>query len=99
MKRIVVGSPGAVDTDFFRPGQKCGEQPAHVAYNDNLAHLRDIDKQLAEEYKQRFADVHAADVRHHEEGQGGARRRSTTCAAATVSTPVLTANCSWRTRS
>jgi lysophospholipase L1-like esterase len=60
VRTIVVGSPGAVDTDFFRPGQKLGERPAHEAYNDNLAHLRDIDKQLAQEIKQNFADVHAA---------------------------------------
>ncbi len=59
VKGVVIGSPGAVDTDFFRPGQKLGEQPAHVAYNDNLAHLRDIDRRLAEESQQRFADVHA----------------------------------------
>jgi lysophospholipase L1-like esterase len=62
VKSVVVGSPGAVDTNFFRPGQKMGEQPAHVAYNDTLAHLRDIDKKLAEEKHQRFADVHAAMV-------------------------------------
>jgi lysophospholipase L1-like esterase len=60
VKKIVVGSPGAVDTDFFRPGQMMGDRPAHVAYNDNLAHLRDIDKKLAQESHQRFADVHAA---------------------------------------
>src|SRR5688572_18767830 len=60
VKTIVVGSPGAVDTDFFRPGQKMGDRPAHEAYNDTLAHLRDIDKRLAAESKQRFADVHAA---------------------------------------
>jgi lysophospholipase L1-like esterase len=62
VKSVVVGSPGAVDTNFFRPGQKMGEQPAHVAYNDTLAHLRDIDRKLAEEKHQRFADVHAAMV-------------------------------------
>lgn len=60
VKTIVVGSPGAVDSDFFRPGQSLGDQPAHVAYNDNLAHLRDINKKLAAEIKQPFADVHAA---------------------------------------
>ena len=49
VKTVVVGSPGAVDTNFFRPGQSLGNQPAHVAYNDTLAHLRDIDKQLAAE--------------------------------------------------
>ena len=62
VKSVVVGSPGAVDTNFFRPGQKMGEQPSHVAYNDTLAHLRDIDRKLAEEKHQRFADVHAAMV-------------------------------------
>jgi lysophospholipase L1-like esterase len=60
VKTVVVGSPGAVDTNFFRPGQSLGNQPAHVAYNDTLAHLRDIDKQLAAERNLRFADVHAA---------------------------------------
>ncbi len=62
VKMVVVGSPGAVDTNFFRPGQKMGEQPSHVAYNDTLAHLRDIDRKLAAEMHQRFADVHAAMV-------------------------------------
>ncbi|HTN74343.1 MAG TPA: SGNH/GDSL hydrolase family protein [Pirellulaceae bacterium] len=60
IKSIVVGSPGAVDTYFFRPGQMMGDKPSHIAYNDTLAHLRDIDRKLAEETKQRFADVHAA---------------------------------------
>ena len=58
VKSVVVGSPGAVDQYFFRPGQMLGERPAHEAYNDNLAHLRDIDRKLAEEFKQTFADVH-----------------------------------------
>lgn len=62
VKSVVVGSPGAVDTNFFRPGQTMADQPAHVAYNDNLAHLRDIDRSLATEKGQRFADVHAAMV-------------------------------------
>ena len=60
VRAIVVGSPGAVDQNFFRPGQKMGDQPAHVAYNDNLAHLRDIAKKLAAENKQPFANVHDA---------------------------------------
>jgi len=59
--KVVVGSPGAVDNYFFRPGQTFADgKPAAVSYNDNLAHLRDIDKKLAEESKQSFADVHAA---------------------------------------
>lgn len=58
VKSIVVGSPGAVDTNFFRPGQMMGQVPAHKAYNDNLAHLRDIDRGLANEKKYQFADVH-----------------------------------------
>lgn len=60
VENIVIGSPGAVDTDFFRPGQKMGDRPAHEAYNDTLAHLRDIDKNLAVETKRHFADVHGA---------------------------------------
>jgi lysophospholipase L1-like esterase len=60
VKTVVVGSPGAVDTDFFRPGQTMGDAPAHAAYNDTLAHLRDVDRRLASEKGQRFADVHAA---------------------------------------
>lgn len=60
VKSIVVGSPGAVDTNFFRPGQMMGDRTAHDAYNDNLAHLRDIDQKLATENKQLFANVHAA---------------------------------------
>ena len=62
VKSVVVGSPGAVDTNFFRPGQTMADKPAHVAYNDNLAHLRDIDRALATEKGERFADVHAAMV-------------------------------------
>ncbi|MCE9607760.1 MAG: SGNH/GDSL hydrolase family protein [Planctomycetia bacterium] len=59
--KVVVGSPGAVDDYFFRPGQMFADgKPAHESYNDNLAHLRDIDKKLAEETKQNFADVHSA---------------------------------------
>lgn len=59
--KVVVGSPGAVDNYFFRPGQTFADgKPAAVSYNDNLAHLRDIDKKLAEETKQSFADVHGA---------------------------------------
>lgn len=38
------------------------DEPAHVAYNDNLAHLRDIDRSLATEKGYRFADVHGAMV-------------------------------------
>jgi lysophospholipase L1-like esterase len=62
VKSVVIGSPGAVDTKFFRNGQMMGSQPAYVAYNDNLAHLRDIDRKLSLEHKQLFADVHGAMV-------------------------------------
>ncbi len=51
---MVLGSPGAVDTKYFaRPG---GTTPAQ--YNDNLAHLRDIDRKLAAEFHTAFANVH-----------------------------------------
>ena len=57
VKTIVVGSPGAVDTRFFRPGQMMGTRSAQEAYNDNLAHLRDIDKKAIEPVVQKFWDV------------------------------------------
>src|SRR4029079_19502387 len=53
VKTIIVGSPGAVDTKFF---VKAGATAAQ--YNDNLGHLRDIDKKLAGEFQQTFANVH-----------------------------------------
>src|SRR6266404_1672956 len=52
---VVAGAPGGVDSKFFRGG---GE-PAAV-YNDNLAHLRDIAKELAKENGFAFANVHDA---------------------------------------
>ncbi|HSJ01262.1 MAG TPA: SGNH/GDSL hydrolase family protein [Verrucomicrobium sp.] len=51
VKNVVVGSPGAVDTKFF-------VKISPDAYNDNLAHLRDIDQKLAAESKYAFANVH-----------------------------------------
>lgn len=51
VKNIVVGSPGAVDTKYFTR-----LEPA--VYNDNLAHLRDIDRKLAGEFQLAFANVH-----------------------------------------
>lgn len=50
---IVAGSPGAVDTRWFVKGGATADQ-----YNDNLAHLRDIDKKLAAENQTAFAEVH-----------------------------------------
>jgi len=49
---VVVGSPGAVDTKFFRNAD------AAKWYNDNLSHLKDLDKKLAADAKLPFADVH-----------------------------------------
>ncbi|HUU89699.1 MAG TPA: SGNH/GDSL hydrolase family protein [Phycisphaerae bacterium] len=49
---IVVGSPGVVDTKTWRG-------PADV-YNDNLAHLRDIARDLAASADMPFANVHDA---------------------------------------
>ena len=53
VKNIVAGSPGAVDTRWFVKGGATAGQ-----YNDNLAHLREIDKKLAAEYHTAFAEVH-----------------------------------------
>lgn len=53
VKAMAIGSPGGVDPDFFNRPTVKGD-----VYNDNLAHLRDIAKKLAEENKQPFANVH-----------------------------------------
>ena len=52
---VVVGSPGAVDTDTFRRGEL---SPA--VYNENLAHLRDIARDVARTEGMPFANVHDA---------------------------------------
>jgi lysophospholipase L1-like esterase len=56
---VVVGSPGAVDTKFFNK-PNFPEGKAAESYNDNLAHLRDIDRKLASDKGKAFADVHGA---------------------------------------
>lgn len=50
---VVVGAPGAVDTDTFRRP----DLPAAV-YNENLARLRDVARELAHAAGQPFANVH-----------------------------------------
>ena len=50
---MAIGSPGGVDPDYFKKPTVSGED-----YNDNLSHLRDIAKKLAEESKQPFANVY-----------------------------------------
>ncbi|HLW63798.1 MAG TPA: SGNH/GDSL hydrolase family protein [Gemmataceae bacterium] len=50
---VVVGSPGAVDTKYFRNDGK-----AAAMYNDNLNHLQAIDQKLAQEAGLPYADVH-----------------------------------------
>lgn len=51
---VVVGSPGAVDTYYFRPGLT----NAAVVYNENLATLGDWAHQVAVENGFPFADLH-----------------------------------------
>jgi lysophospholipase L1-like esterase len=51
--QVVAGSPGAVDTKYY-----AGKSTNADVYNDNLAHLRDIDRKLATEFKTGFANVH-----------------------------------------
>jgi lysophospholipase L1-like esterase len=53
VKAIAVGSPGAVDPDFFNRPNVAGAR-----YNENLAQLRDIARKLAGENGQAFANVH-----------------------------------------
>lgn len=60
VKNVVVGSPGAVDTKFFGPRPNFGTRNSAEGYNENLSRLRDIDKKLASEHQQAFANVHDA---------------------------------------
>lgn len=58
VKGIVIGSPSAVDTKTFKPGQKFADgQESAISYNQNLKALRDIDEKIAQEFKVTFADV------------------------------------------
>ena len=50
---VLVGSPGAVDAVSFRRDPKLA-----AVYNDNLAHLGEIAKKVADEQGMPFADVH-----------------------------------------
>src|SRR6185295_636602 len=59
VKNVVFGSPGAVDTKYFvKSGSKFPAGQDAVLYNENLAHLGDIDKKLAAATGKVFADVH-----------------------------------------
>ncbi len=57
VQKIVIGSPGAVDTKYF---VRTNFAPLSGAdgYNRNLGALRDIDRKLASELGTLFADVH-----------------------------------------
>jgi lysophospholipase L1-like esterase len=57
VRTIVVGSPGAVDTKYFKFG---GTTPE--VYNKTLAELSDMAKKIAAEQKVSFADVHSVMV-------------------------------------
>jgi len=62
LRLIVVGSPGAVDTDFFRRDPKNPEAAPKAAamYNATLAKLRDIAEEVAKAEGVAFANVHNA---------------------------------------
>ncbi len=61
---VVTGSPGAVDTYSFKnPNVSPGD------YNDNLAHLRDIARAIAEGEGMPFANVHDAMVKAMEKAK------------------------------
>jgi lysophospholipase L1-like esterase len=58
VKNVVFGSPGAVDTKFYKgsPAFPAGQGP--TLYNENLAKLGEIDRKLATETGKVYADVH-----------------------------------------
>lgn len=57
VKTIVAGSPGAVDTTYFRR-DNFAPLSGGEGYNLSLGKLRDIDRALASELNVQFADVH-----------------------------------------
>jgi lysophospholipase L1-like esterase len=57
VERIVLGSPGAVDTRYF-VNNRFAPLSGAEGYNLNLSRLRDINQRLAEELGVTFADVH-----------------------------------------
>ena len=61
---VVVGTPGAVDTKYFRGG---GEAP--TVYNATLKKLGELDQELATKYGMPFADVHAPMIAAMEKGK------------------------------
>src|SRR5262245_1182531 len=58
VKNVVFGSPGAVDTRFFKGSQAFPAGEAAKLYNENLAKLGEIDKKLAADTGKVYADVH-----------------------------------------
>ena len=56
-RTVVVGSPGAVDTKYFVRSNFAPLSGAD-GYNNNLGKLRDIDRKIAADMGQVFADVH-----------------------------------------
>lgn len=54
VRTVILGSPGVVDVDTYNKG---GSEAAKV-YNETLAALRDVDKELAAKNNLPFADVH-----------------------------------------
>lgn len=55
--RVVVGSPGIVDPRYFPPAFLVGKIDGQ-SYNENLARLRDIARQVAAEEQSPFANVY-----------------------------------------
>ncbi len=53
VKQMVLGAPGGVDTKYYVKATSTPDQ-----YNDNLAHLRDLDRKLSTEFHTGYADVH-----------------------------------------
>ncbi len=58
VKIVVIGSPGAVDTKYFANNTRFAPMSPAEGYNQSLGRLRDIDRALAAELGQVFADVH-----------------------------------------
>ena len=90
---IVAGTPGAVDTKYFR---RPGTTPAQ--YNDSLARLGEDRPQAGRRASHRLRERSQGNGGRDVQGEGGARVPTTMSAAETACIPRPTVNCSWPPR-
>ncbi len=62
VEKIIIASPGAVDTKYFKTNVNFKDMNAAESYNENLRRLRDIAEKVAKEKNTGFSDIHSVMV-------------------------------------